>query len=62
MKDLLPLVHGHFMVNLLKPNVPISSSVIPKEGATGWADTTMVHAEAENLKLCLSMDGASVEF
>ena len=37
-----------FQVNLLRPNVPISS-VIPKEGATGWADTTMVHADAENL-------------
>ena len=36
------------MVNLLKPNLPIAS-VIPKEGATGWADTTMVHAEAKNL-------------
>ncbi|WP_251988195.1 ABC transporter substrate-binding protein [Candidatus Pseudothioglobus singularis] len=37
-----------FQVNLLKPNLPIAS-VIPKEGATGWADTTMVHAEAKNL-------------
>ena len=37
-----------FQVNLLKPNVPIAST-IPKEGATGWADTTMVHADAENL-------------
>ena len=37
-----------FQVNLLKPNVPIAST-IPKEGATGWADTTMVHAEAKNL-------------
>ena len=37
-----------FQVNLLTPNVPIAST-IPKEGATGWADTTMVHADAENL-------------
>ena len=37
-----------FQVNLLKPTVPIAST-IPKEGATGWADTTMVHAEAKNL-------------
>ena len=37
-----------FQVNLLKPNVPIAST-IPKEGATGWADTTMVHTDAENL-------------
>ncbi|GJL83781.1 MAG: spermidine/putrescine ABC transporter substrate-binding protein [marine bacterium B5-7] len=35
-----------FQVNLLKAdNLPIDS-VIPKEGATGWADTTMMHAEA----------------
>lgn len=37
-----------FQVNLLKSeNLPIAS-VIPKEGATGWADTTMMHAEAEH--------------
>ena len=42
-----------FQVNLLKPNLPIAS-VIPKEGATGWADTTMVHAEAKNLN-CASL-------
>ncbi|NKX40328.1 ABC transporter substrate-binding protein [Rhodobacteraceae bacterium R_SAG2] len=37
-----------FMVNLLKADgVPVQS-VIPQEGATGWADTTMLHAEAEN--------------
>ncbi|MDQ0326989.1 putative spermidine/putrescine transport system substrate-binding protein [Rhodopseudomonas julia] len=35
-----------FQVNLLKSeNQPIES-VIPKEGATGWADTTMMHSEA----------------
>jgi putative spermidine/putrescine transport system substrate-binding protein len=33
-------------VNLLKAdNQPIASTV-PEEGATGWADTTMLHAEA----------------
>jgi putative spermidine/putrescine transport system substrate-binding protein len=35
-----------FQVNILKSqNKPIAS-VIPKEGATGWADTTMMHANA----------------
>ncbi len=35
-----------FQVNLLQSkNAPIAS-VIPKEGATGWADTTMMHASA----------------
>ena len=35
-----------FQVNLLKgENLPIAS-VIPKEGATGWADTTMMHVDA----------------
>ncbi|WP_417691733.1 ABC transporter substrate-binding protein [Roseibium sp.] len=37
-----------FQVNLLKGDgVPVAS-VIPEEGATGWADTTMLHAEAEH--------------
>ncbi|RYH08005.1 ABC transporter substrate-binding protein [Tropicimonas sp. IMCC6043] len=37
-----------FQVNLLQADgVPVAS-VIPEEGATGWADTTMMHAEAEN--------------
>ena len=35
-----------FQVNLLKAEgLPIAST-IPKEGATGWADTTMMHSEA----------------
>lgn len=35
-----------FQVNLLKAaGVPIDS-VIPEEGATGWADTTMMHVDA----------------
>jgi putative spermidine/putrescine transport system substrate-binding protein len=35
-----------FQVNLLKrQNKPIASTV-PEEGATGWADTTMMHVEA----------------
>jgi putative spermidine/putrescine transport system substrate-binding protein len=35
-----------FQVNLLKSeNFPVAS-VIPQEGATGWADTTMMHVDA----------------
>jgi putative spermidine/putrescine transport system substrate-binding protein len=35
-----------FQVNILKSqNQPIASTV-PQEGATGWADTTMMHADA----------------
>src|SRR5262245_57057844 len=37
-----------FQVNLLKSkNAPIAS-VVPAEGATGWADTTMLHSKAKN--------------
>jgi putative spermidine/putrescine transport system substrate-binding protein len=37
-----------FQVNLLQAdNVPVAST-IPQEGATGWADTTMMHVDAEN--------------
>jgi putative spermidine/putrescine transport system substrate-binding protein len=42
-----------FQVNILKGDkaamekTPIASTV-PEEGATGWADTTMMHAEAAN--------------
>lgn len=37
-----------FQVNLLKAeNAPVAST-IPVEGATGWADTTMLHADAAN--------------
>ena len=38
-----------FQVNLLVGAAQPISSVIPQEGATGWADTTMVHAEAANV-------------
>lgn len=37
-----------FQVNLLKDDKQPIASVIPQEGATGWADTTMLHAEAAN--------------
>jgi putative spermidine/putrescine transport system substrate-binding protein len=37
-----------FQVNLLKSEgLPIAST-IPQEGATGWADTTMMHVDAAN--------------
>lgn len=37
-----------FQVNLLKgEGLPIAST-IPEEGATGWADTTMMHVDADN--------------
>jgi spermidine/putrescine-binding protein len=36
------------MANILKSkNRPIAT-VVPVEGATGWADSTMMHAEAKN--------------
>jgi putative spermidine/putrescine transport system substrate-binding protein len=35
-----------FQVNLLQSNKKPIVSTIPAEGATGWADTTMMHAEA----------------
>ena len=37
-----------FQVNLLKADsVPVAST-IPEEGVTGWADTTMMHVDAEH--------------
>ena len=35
-----------YQVNLLEYEGQPVSSTIPKEGATGWADTTMMHADA----------------
>ncbi|MGH1356672.1 MAG: ABC transporter substrate-binding protein [Thalassovita sp.] len=37
-----------FQVNLLQGDGTKVESVIPQEGATGWADTTMMHVDAEN--------------
>ncbi|MCL4140242.1 UNVERIFIED_CONTAM: hypothetical protein GTU68_000238 [Idotea baltica] len=37
-----------FQVNILKSNGAKIASTIPKEGATGWSDTTMMHSDAEN--------------
>jgi putative spermidine/putrescine transport system substrate-binding protein len=35
-----------FQVNVLAAEDDAFKSVVPEEGATGWADTTMMHAEA----------------
>ena len=35
-----------FQVNLLQGQKQPIASTVPEEGATGWADTTMMHAEA----------------
>ncbi len=35
-----------FMVNLLVQQGKPIASTIPKEGATGWADTTMMHVDS----------------
>ncbi len=37
-----------FQVNLLQSEKAKIASTIPSEGATGWADTTMMHADAAN--------------
>ncbi|WP_349368913.1 ABC transporter substrate-binding protein [Salinarimonas sp.] len=37
-----------FQVNLLQSDGAPIASTIPQEGATGWADTTMLHVDAEN--------------
>lgn len=38
-----------FQVNLLKSKGAPIASVVPEEGATGWADTTMMHVDAPHL-------------
>ncbi len=37
-----------YMVNALKAEQQPVDSTIPEEGSTGWADTTMLHAEAKH--------------
>ena len=37
-----------FQVNLLRGDKKPIASVVPREGATGWADTTMMHADAKH--------------
>ena len=48
-----------FQVNLLQADgAPIAFHHPPQEGATGWADTSMLHVDAEKPELRLSLDGA----
>ena len=37
-----------FQVNLLQADSVPVASVVPQEGATGWADTTMLHVDSKN--------------
>ncbi|MBT1444834.1 ABC transporter substrate-binding protein [Shewanella sp. JM162201] len=37
-----------FQANVLAAEKKPVATVVPKEGVTGWADSTMLHAEAEN--------------
>jgi putative spermidine/putrescine transport system substrate-binding protein len=37
-----------FQANILKSKTRPIATVVPVEGATGWADTTMLHAEAKH--------------
>ena len=37
-----------FMANILKSKNRPVATVVPSEGATGWADTTMMHVDAKN--------------
>lgn len=37
-----------FMANILKSKNRPVATVVPTEGATGWADTTMMHVDAKN--------------
>ena len=47
-----------FQVNLLAAEKQPIASTIPEEGATGWADTTMLHAGGRQSELRLYVDGA----
>ncbi|NKF32263.1 spermidine/putrescine ABC transporter substrate-binding protein, partial [Pseudomonas sp. BGM005] len=37
-----------FQVNLLQADKQKIASTFPEEGVTGWADTTMLHADSEH--------------
>ena len=37
-----------FQVNLLQSEKKPIASIVPREGATGWADTTMMHVDAKH--------------
>ena len=47
-----------FQVNLLRSKKAPVASVIPEEGATGWADTTMMHVERAASQLRVQLAGA----
>ena len=47
-----------FQVNLLAAEKQPIASTFPEEGATGWADTTMLHADSRQPELRLYVDGA----
>ena len=47
-----------FQVNLLAAEKQPIASTIPEEGATGWADTTMLHVGSRQPELRLYVDGA----
>ena len=49
-----------FQANTLIANKQPVSSTVPAEGATGWADTTMLH-RSETSELCLPVDGLVAE-
>ena len=47
-----------FQVNLLQSEKQPIASTVPVEGATGWADTTMMHVERPASELRVHVDGA----
>ena len=46
-----------FQVNTLQANKQPIATTVPAEGATGWADTTMLHAQAQASELRLQVAG-----
>ena len=50
-----------FQVNLLKSEGAPIASTIPEEGATGWADTTMLRGRRRAPELRLPLDGAHAQ-
>ena len=47
-----------FQVNLLQSEKQPIASTVPEEGATGWADTTMMHADAPHPNCAYHVAGA----
>ena len=50
-----------YQINALQAEKFPIEGVIPKEGATGWADSTMLHAEAKNPVCAYKVDGTFAE-